>query len=99
MKNKINKLEYITHNMLDDLGFILLDSGKEKHPENYTWSFEIGYRHPALDPLNLILVDYKNGSWHFAQRKHAYNGFGKMVWLDDLITGFLFVTGNDLLKL
>lgn len=86
-------MEYIRPELLEDLGFIVLDSSKEDK-DNFDWSFEIGYRHPELDPINLILVDYKNGSYHFAQRKYAMNGFGKMVWLDDLLKGFKFVTGG-----
>jgi hypothetical protein len=93
----MNKLEYLRHELLEDLGFEILTPGM-KHSENYDWSFEIGYRHPRLDPFNLILVDYKNGSWHFAQRKHSYNGIGKMVWLDDLLKGFEFVTGFKLIE-
>src|SRR6476620_1319556 len=98
MKKTKNNLEYIRHELLEDLGFTLLESDKEKHPENYDWTFETGYRHPELDPLNLLLVNYKNGCLHFVQRKHDYNGIGKMVWLDDLITGFEFVTSKKLIQ-
>ena len=91
-----NKLEYISCEMLEDLGFERIT---HDHDGCIEMSFEIGYRHPFLDPKNLILVDYKNGSWHFAQRKWAMNGIGKMIWLDDLVNGFRFVTGYDLLNL
>lgn len=97
MKTK-NNLEYIRHDLLVDLGFELLEPDM-KGADNYHWNFETGYRHPHLDPLNLILVNYNNGSWHFAQSKHASNGIGKMVWLDDLLKGFKFVTDKDLLSL
>ena len=90
-----NNMELITCQMLEDLGFELIT---HDHDGMIHMGFEIGYRHSELDPFNLILVDYKNGSWHFAQRKNAFNGIGKMVWLDDLIVGFQFITGNKLLK-
>jgi hypothetical protein len=95
-KKAVNKLEFLSGNMLEDLGFELIESSK--HGDQYDYSFEVGYRHPVLDARNLILVDYKNGCWHFAQRKHAMSGIGKMVWLDDLITGFEFVTNQKLIK-
>jgi hypothetical protein len=90
-----NRLEYISCEMLEDLGFERIT---HDHDGMIDMGFEIGYRHSDLDPINLILVDYKNGSWHFAQRKHAFNGIGKMVWLDDLMKGFEFVTGKQLIK-
>jgi hypothetical protein len=90
-----NKYEYITCDMLEDIGCTrILDEQNGK----YDTSFEIGYSHPDLEPFNLIIVDYKNGSWHFAQRKHSYNGIGKMVYIDDLIAGWTFVTGHSCLK-
>lgn len=97
MKEQKNNMEYIRPELLEDLGFVELN-GDTPHQENYGWSFEVGYRHPELDPFNLILVDYKNGAWHFAQRKNAMNGIGKMIWLDDLIKGFEFVTGKTLIR-
>jgi hypothetical protein len=93
-----NNMEYIRHDLLEDLGFVMLNSNTELHPENYDWNFEVGYTHPNLSAFNLILVDYKNGAWHFAQRKNAYNGIGKMIWLNDLIKGFQFVTNTKLIK-
>lgn len=96
MKKAFNQLEYLSEALLTDLGFVRIE---HDHNGCIDMSFEIGYRHPHLDPFNLILVDYKNGCWHFAQRKHAFNGIGKMIWLDDLIAGFRFVTGKDLLNL
>jgi len=94
MSTSKNKLEYISFDMLEDLGFtrILDDRNGTIHQ-----SFEIGYSHPKLDPFNLILVDYKNGSWHFAQRMYAMVGIGQMIWLDDLLNGFQFVTGQPLI--
>lgn len=82
--------------MLEDLGFERLEGDNTEHI--HFSSAEIAFRHPKLDPFNLILVDYNNGCWHFAQRKHAYNGIGKMVWLDDLIKGWDFVVGSPLLQ-
>jgi hypothetical protein len=90
-----NKYEYLNHDLLTDLGFERIEND---HNGCIDMFFEVGYRHPDLDPLNLILVDFKNGCWHFAQRKWAMNGIGRMQWLDDLIIGFEFVTGKKLLK-
>lgn len=87
--------EYLTGQMLEDLGFELIDSTKDG--DKYDYSFEVGYSHPRLDPFNLILVDYKNGCYHFAQRKFAMSGIGKMKCLDDIIKGFEFVTGKSIL--
>lgn len=96
MRKKKPANEYLTGQMLEDLGFVLLESDKE--PEGkYDWSFEVGYSHRLLEPVNLILVDYNNGCWHFAQRKHAIGGIGKMLYLDDLLSGFSFVTEYDLI--
>ena len=82
--------------MLEDLGFERITGN---NTEQYDIaSAEIVYRHIALDVKNLVLVDYKNGCWHFAQRKYAMSGIGRMVWLDDLVSGFEFVTGEKLLK-
>lgn len=86
MKKQINKLEYLRPELLEDLGFIR------------TGTDDLSWRHPELDPFNLILVDYGNGSWHFAQRIHAMNGIGKMIWLDDLVIGFRFVAEQELIK-
>lgn len=95
MKTVHKANEYLSGQMLEDLGFTLIKNDQNGSIE---MSFEVGYKHPALDAKNLILVDYKNGCWHFAQRKQALNGIGKMVWLDDLILGFEFVTNERLLK-
>lgn len=82
-----NNLEYIRPELLEDLGFT------RKDHDDLSWD------HLELLPINLILVDYGNGSWHFAQRVHAMNGIGRMIWLDDLIAGFRFVTGGkELIK-
>lgn len=91
-----SKYEYISCEMLEDLGFIRIDGNDTDQYEIN--AAEIAYRHPDLDPKNLILVDYDNGCWHFAQRKYAINGIGQMRWLDDLILGFEFVAGTKLLK-
>lgn len=91
-----NKFEYISCEMLEDLGFERINGDDSEQYEIN--AAEIAYRHPDLDPKNLILVDYDNGCWHFAQRKYALNGIGQMRWLDELITGFGFVTGTNLLK-
>ena len=93
----MNRYEHITGDILEDLGFELITS--EISNDNFDMSFEIGYRHPNLDPFNLILVDYKNGCWHFSQRKWAMNGIGKMKSIDDLIIGFRFVTGLNVITL
>lgn len=96
MEKKVNTMEYLSGQLLEDLGFELIE--QSKHKDQYDYSFEVGYRHPALDAKNLILADYKNGCWHFAQRKYSMCGIGKMIWLDDLIKGFEFVTNEKLLK-
>lgn len=81
--------------MLEDLGFERIT---HDHGGRFDMGFEVGYRHPWLDPFNMVIVDYNNGSWHFAQRVRAMNGLGKMVYLDDLITGFKFITGKEILN-
>lgn len=85
MKTQKNRLEYLRPELLGDLGFIR------------TGTDDLSWRHTELEPFNLILVDYGNGSWHFAQRIHSMNGIGKMIWLDDLVIGFRFVTGGELI--
>jgi hypothetical protein len=94
-----SKYTHINENMLSDLGFIQITSDTAHERDMYDISSaERAYRHPDLEPKNLILVDYDNGGWHFAQRKYAINGIGRMTWLDELIVGFEFVTGTKLLK-
>lgn len=90
-----SKFTHINQTLLEDLGFIEINESTDCYE---VAAAEQAFRHPSLDPKNLILVDYKNGGWHFAQRKHAINGIGKMTWLDDLVIGFEFVTGEKLLK-
>jgi hypothetical protein len=80
-----NRLEYLRPELFDVLGFAR------------TGNDDLSWTHPELLPYNLTLVDFGNGSWHFHQRG-ATNGIGKMVWLDDLLKGFEFVTGKKLIQ-
>lgn len=80
-----NRLEYLRPELFEDLGF------------TRTGADDLSWAHPELTAYNITLVDYSNGSWHFAQRGGT-NGIGKMIWLDDLVIGFRFVTGNELIK-
>lgn len=94
-----SRYTHVNDQMLEDLGFIEITSNTQLERDMYDiGSAERAYRHPDLEPKNLILVDYKNGGWHFAQRKYAINGIGKMTWLDELEVGFEFVTGTKLIK-
>lgn len=78
--------EHLTHVMLQDLGFERVDR------DDLTW------RHDHLEPFNIRVVDWGNGGWHFVVRNTS-QGIGKMKCLDDLIVGFKFVTGKNVLEL
>lgn len=79
-----NRLEYIRPELLEDLGFYRTER------DDLSWT------HMGLVSRNLTLCDFGNGCWHFVVR-NTCQGIGKMIWLDDLLLGFEFVTGESLL--
>ena len=76
--------EHLTHVMLEDLGFERFGGDDTEWTDN------------NLRPFNLKIVDWGNGSWHFAIF-NGCQGIGKMKCLDDLIIGYKFVTGLNVI--